>query len=272
MGGFERDTAVRLEADGTEKVYTATIDDSWWVVAGPNGGYLAAILVRALTDAGSAEGDGQAVEPRPLRSLTIHYLRPPAAGPVRVAVTVERAGSSVSYLSARLEQDGRACALALAVLATDREGALELHDAPAPDVAPPDQLEPQPDHPSLPPFGRHFDFRHALGARPFVGAAEALTGGWLRLRDDDRPLDAALVTALTDSWYPAAFAVATQPLAVPTLDLTVHLRAPLPRPAGWVLARVRTRVARAGMLEEDAELWSAGGELLAQSRQLALAL
>lgn len=265
MGDFERDTAVQREAAGP---YAATIDASWWVVAGPNGGYVAAILVRALTDA--AGGDPE--QPRPLRSLTVHYLRPPAAGPVRIEVTVERAGRSVSYLSARLEQDGRPFALALAVLATDREGKLEIDDAPMPQVAPPDRIEAQPDHPALPPFGGHFDFRLALGDPPFGGASEALTGGWLRLRDEDRPLDAPLVTALCDSWYPAAFAVATEPIAVPTLDLTVHLRAPLPRPAGWVLARVRTRVARAGMLEEDAELWSQDGELLAQSRQLALAL
>jgi acyl-CoA thioesterase len=260
VGDFARDTSVRREGEGS---YSATIDESWWVVAGPNGGYVAAILVRALT----------AAEPRPLRSLTVHYLRPPQAGEARVHVTTERTGRSVSYLSARLEQDARPCALALAVLATDRDGALELDDAPAPDVAQPDAIEPQPDHPDAPPFGRHFDFRPALGARPFSGASEALTGGWLRLREDpQRPLDASLVTALTDSWYPAAFAVATRPLAVPTLDLTVHIRAALPQPAGWVLSRVRTRVARAGMLEEDAELWSAGGELLAQSRQLALAL
>lgn len=187
MGDFERDTAVRRE-HRTDTIYVATIDHSWWVVAGPNGGYVAAILVRALTDAGATGGDDAT---RPLRSLTVHYLRPPAAGPARVHVAVERACRSVSYLSARLEQDGRPCALALAVLATDRDGALELHDAPAPqEVARPDEIDPQPDHPDAPPFGRHFDFRPARG----------------------------------------------------------------------------------GMLEEDAELWSEDGELLAQSRQLALAL
>ncbi len=68
------------------------------------------------------------------------------------------------------------------------------------------------------------------------------------------------------------FTTSTAPLAVPTLDLTVHLRGALPRPGDWVLGRFRTRAARAGFLEEDGELWSRDGELLAQSRQLALAI
>ena len=76
--------------------------------------------------------------------------------------------------------------------------------------------------------------------------------------------------ALCDSWYPAIFATTRAPLAVPTLDLTVHLRAPHSRPHGWVLGLYRTRAVRDGFLDEDATLWSRDGELLAQSRQLAL--
>jgi acyl-CoA thioesterase len=51
----------------------------------------------------------------------------------------------------------------------------------------------------------------------------------------------------------------------------VHLRNRLPRPADWTLGRYRTRLARDGFLEETAELFSREGELLAESRQLALA-
>ena len=65
MGQFERDTAV--EPDG-ELAFSCRIEPDWWVVAGPNGGYIAAILTRALE---SVEGE------RPLRSLTVQYLRAP---------------------------------------------------------------------------------------------------------------------------------------------------------------------------------------------------
>jgi len=60
---------------------------------GPNGGYLAAIILRAMT----AELDESA---RAAPSLTCHYLRPPGAGELRVDVTVERSGRSLSTVSA----------------------------------------------------------------------------------------------------------------------------------------------------------------------------
>lgn len=60
------------------------------------------------------------------------------------------------------------------------------------------------------------------------------------------------------------------------IDLTVHFRAPLPPPGAspedHVLAVFRSTTAREGFWEEDGELWSRGGVLLAQSRQLALVL
>jgi len=61
---------------------------------------------------------------------------------------------------------------------------------------------------------------------------------------------------------------------IPTVDLTVHFRETLPlagaRPDDWTLATFRTRVVREGFLEEDGELWSRDGRLLAHSRQLAV--
>jgi len=57
--------------------YEANISEAWWVVRGPHGGYLATILLRALTD---IVGDGE----RAPRSLTVHYAAAPEIGPVRI--------------------------------------------------------------------------------------------------------------------------------------------------------------------------------------------
>ena len=62
---FDRETAVTKQGDGR---YSATMATSWWVVRGPNGGYLAAIILRTLTD---AVDDPE----RTPRSLTVHYAQ-----------------------------------------------------------------------------------------------------------------------------------------------------------------------------------------------------
>ena len=57
------------------------------------------------------------------------------------------------------------------------------------------------------------------------------------------------------------------------MDLTVHFRRELPlpgaRPDDFHLVVFRTRVVESGFLEEDGEVWSRDGLLLAHSRQLA---
>jgi acyl-CoA thioesterase len=259
VGDFERDTAVGPAGDG---VFDCEIHRDWWVIAGPNGGYLAAIVVRAL-EAVVADG-------RPLRSLTMHYMRAPKEGPARVLTETAREGRSASFMRASVEQGGDVQATALAVFSADREGA-GLDTTRAPDIPPPEEVALQGEtRLQAPPFAQNFDFRPALGGKPYEGTDEAITGGWLWPKEGAARLDAALAVALSDSWFPALFTAVETPLAVPTLDLTVHLRAPLPRAADWVLGSFWTRLARDGFLEEDGELFSRDGELLAQSRQLAI--
>ena len=43
---FDLDTAVGPAGDGT---FAARIDGGWWIERGPNGGYVAAVIVQALT-------------------------------------------------------------------------------------------------------------------------------------------------------------------------------------------------------------------------------
>ena len=257
MGRFARDTAVTGLGDGR---YGARIDEGWWIQRGPNGGYLAAIVLRAILE---EVGDPE----RTPRSITLHYLRPPAAGPCEVVVTVERSGRGLTTVSARLTQDGRDCILALAALGVSRAGP-ELRDSTMPDAPAPDSVGPREGGPDIPIRAR-YDTRHVIGSLPFVPGDAALSGGWIRTTDDD-PVDEVLVAALTDAWPPAIFSRAEVPVGVPTIDLTVHFRDEPPRAPGWCLVRFTTSHAVDGYLEEDGEVWSADGRLLAQSRQLAV--
>jgi acyl-CoA thioesterase len=134
-----------------------------------------------------------------------------------------------------------------------------------PDVAPPEDCPPI-GRPPLPPFTENFEIRWA-GGEP--GTARNLT--WVRPRPA-ASLDHAAVAALSDTMVPAAFTRMGRLAIVPTFDLTIHFRAPLPPPSsdGWALAVFCSARSAGGAWDEDGEVWSRDGVLLAQSRQLAM--
>lgn len=262
MARFTTDTAVEPLGEGR---YRARLDEGWWAGLGPNGGYVGAVLVHALED---AVGDPARV----CRSFTVHYLARPDAGAADVEVVVERVGRSLTSASARLSQGGRPLAIAVAALSTPRPGP-EFCDLTMPDVPEPEELDgggPGLQFPAgaVPVLMERYEQRWAVGPRPFSGSDHALSGGWIRLAEP-APVDAAVVVALTDAWMPALYSRVSGPFGITTVDLTVHLR-DLP-PAGyddWCLVVFRSKVAADGFCEEDGEVWTRDGRLVAQSRQL----
>lgn len=264
-GAFDSGVAVQPLGDGR---YGVSLDRAWWIARGPNGGYVGAVLVRAM------EAELNRSE-RQLRSVTIHYLAPPSEGPAEVVVRVERMGRTLSSLSARLVDGERVLALALAAFASPFEVA-EAYEAAAPPGAaePPPERMPEPRFSDqLPPMVSRFRMLPTHGPPPFSGdrGERIESGGWMELAEG-HPLDAALIVLLADAWLPAPFVRLRRPAPAPTLDLTVHVRAPLPQPAGPVFASFRSTLLRDGFFEEDGALYLPGGTLLAQSRQLALLL
>ena len=249
---FDADTALEPTADGavvsqgettvgsfpwgrTPMRLRAWAPEHWFVARGPNGGFLAAVAARAA----------EQVSGRPLRSLALHFAAPPAVGPLDVTTVLERDGRSYSAASIRIEQEGRPMTLALATLGElPEDGAAWGRGAP-PAATPLAETTPlSPEVTGTPAFMRNYDMRPAL-------------------HEDDGHV-----------WAPVAFSALQRAVIAPTLDLTIHIRRPLP-PAGLapddhVLARFSSRLAVGGVWEEDGELWSPDGELLVQSRQLAL--
>jgi acyl-CoA thioesterase len=258
--GLEADTA--LEPVG-ENRWRAQVSERWWILRGPYGGYLSALLMRALL---AAVGDPG----RPPRSLTVHFVDAPAVGPVEIAARVERTGRSATSVSLRMEQDGRPMALALASAGSRRDDQPTWDELRPPAVPGPGECPELPRTPSLPPFAGNFEIRWAEGGTLEHPAERARNVSWVRPREGG-PLDHVAVTALSDTMLPAAFSRLGRLAVVPTLDLTIHFRAPLPAAGdGWALALFHSRLSVGGTWEEDGELWSSGGVLLAQSRPLAL--
>ncbi len=248
--------------------FAVDVDPSSFIVRGPNGGYLAALLLRAMTTRVDELDD----RPRPPRSLTVHYPRAPVAGPATITTDLVRVGRSLVTCAARLVQDGAIAVTALGAFSPPWEAVDWQHDT-APEVrGVADVPYVERPGPSL-PFTSYWDHRFALGAPPFTRAERAVTGGWLRLVDPE-PVDAIVVAAMTDAWPPAAFAIVDTP--VPTVDLTIHFRASLPHESlaadDHALVRFVSRTAAEGFVEEDGHVWAPDGTLLAQSRQLAILL
>jgi acyl-CoA thioesterase len=106
--GFEHDTALRPDGAG---VFHGTLAEGWETPRGPLGGYVMALVMRGFE---LAVDDPE----RQARSVTMHFLRVPAPGPVTVQVQVERAGRSLSSVSARLEQDNKLLGIALGAYST----------------------------------------------------------------------------------------------------------------------------------------------------------
>jgi len=255
---FADDTAVDRRGEGR---YRGTIVPAWFGPPGPNGGFIAALILRAIR---AEVGDPSRLP----RSLTLHYLHPPVEGVAEIEVSIERSGGSASSCSARMNQGGRTVTLALCVLSTDYEPAMSWE--PEPPAAPaPEQIEALGSGPGAPPLFEQLETRPVWGGVPFSGGEEPVTGGWLRSRGDGE-MSAELIALYTDAWWPAPFSVLETFAPAPTLELTIHFRAK-PDPADTLaLVRFRADASIDGLFDEQGEVWDRNGRLLAQSRQLAL--
>ena len=264
---FDTDTAVDPLGDG---VYDARIDAGWWIERGPNGGYIAALLMQAFL--------AEVADPRTPRPLADRPLPRPCrrgTGAGRRRAPSGR-GGWCSYLTARLRQGDRLIATAQAAFAMLNSVGADVRRPELPGLPAPRRDRPRrrpararADARALRVPPRH---RRAVGRagaprpRPAAGSASPSRG----------PTTPPLVAALSDAWYPAVFTRLTERFGVPTVDLTVHLRSihalQRMRPTtGWRPASARPSPTE-GFLEEDGQLWAPDGTLIAHSRQLGLLL
>ncbi len=279
---FERDTAV-VEI-GTLR-YEGVVSPDWWVVAGPNGGYLAAIVTRALQAA-------FATATRRMRSLSLHYLRPAVAGPIIVEIEVVKAGKLVTTVQFFARQDSKLVMTGLSTFGVVLD-APSFSDAVAPLAPPPVMVSGAEPGIETIPMGAQYDVIPCLGSvgstqtgpnnHPEQGASSeanrgssdapsclpAVTGGWIRLADP-APIDECVLAAYCDSWWPPVFHRINEPLAVPTVELTLYFQASPTNPHGWVLGQFQSTAAREGYIVETGELWDESGALLATVHQLAV--
>ncbi|MEU3031475.1 thioesterase family protein [Streptomyces incarnatus] len=263
---FDRDTAVVRREPG---VYDVDLSAGWTILGAVNGGYLLAVLGRALGDA--------LPHPDPF-TISAHYLTASRPGRAVIRTETVRTGRTLSTGQASLFQydDEGDEVERIRVLASygDLSGL-------------PDDVRTTAKPPAIPPFEQCFG--PADGPDPLKGTSaiterlllklDPATLGWAlgqpsgkgEMRAwfglaDGRDADPLSLLLAVDALPPTAFEMGLKGW-VPTVELTAHIRH---RPApGPLRVAITTRNLAGGFLEEDAEVWDNEDRLVAQSRQLA---
>ncbi|MEN9504794.1 MAG: hypothetical protein RI958_720 [Actinomycetota bacterium] len=242
------------------------IHDGWDIGGNANGGYLMALAANGLR--------AVAGRPDPV-TVTAHYLSPGTPGEASVHGSVVKAGKRFSTVTGALRCGERIVIQVMASfgdLSTNAASDFVSVNGSPPDLPPIDRCVARSSGQSEVPVALmdrldvHLHPDHVgwlQGEKTRVGEV----AGWLSFRDG-RPIDTLGLLLVADALPPAVFNLDIPPGWVPTVELTVHVRAvPAPGPVRCVF---RTRFVHGGMFEEDGEVWDSNGVLVALSRQLAL--
>lgn len=254
---FAAATSVRPLGDGT---FVANLHPEWAVGERPHGGYLLALLARAL-------GDTTGLAPL---SVSAQFLRPPRVGPVLIRTEVLKAGKTVTSARALLEQSGQVCVDATVTLGKVPETEPEWSDLPDMPVNPPSTAVDL----AATEARKFFALSRVCDMRLDANTADFLNGGtgeprlrlWVKPREAQPDLLFGLVAG--DLTVPVTLNLGRFGWA-PTVQLTALLRA---HPAnGWLRLQVDCRAVHGQWFDEDITVVDSVGRLICQARQLAIA-
>ncbi|MCE2855017.1 MAG: thioesterase family protein [Ilumatobacteraceae bacterium] len=260
----EFNEAVSVSELGTGSYFTP-IPDGWDIMGNANGGFLLARVANAMC---VASGRNDPV------SVTMHYLAPaPASDEYVTDVEVVKAGRTLSTVSASLRRGATNIARAIGSFGDVDAQREPIHVTMSPpDIPPVDDCVARRDNSPLVPalqnrlttYLHPDDVGFATGNPPRV----ARMRGWLEFADGT-PMSTLGLLLAADAFPPTLFNLFGMQGWVPTVELTVHVRAqPSPGPVQCVFT---THVVQGGMLEEDGQIWDSSGTCVALSRQIALA-
>ncbi|MFF5444878.1 thioesterase family protein [Streptomyces sp. NPDC012888] len=268
---FDRDTAVTPRA-GEPGVFDAELSAGWTIISAVNGGYLLALVGRALSEA--------LPHPDPF-TVSAHYLSASVPGPAVIRTETVRAGRTLSTGQASLLQydpETGAEVERIRVLASygDLDALTdEVRTTAVPPLMPAYEqcIGPEAGSAPIPGSTAIVDRLHLRLDPATAGWALGVPSGkgdmraWFELADG-RDADPLSLLLAVDALPPTAFDLGLMGWT-PTVELTTHIRR---RPApGPLRVSITTRNLAGGFLEEDAEVWDSADQLVAQSRQLARA-
>lgn len=259
---FRFDTATQLTTVG-DGAYAGRVYDGWDIGGNANGGYLLALIAAAM-----CQTTGRALP----TALSCHYLGPVNDADISIESSVIKSGKTFTTAHATMRSDNRVIVTALGTCGDSFPGGATRHHTQSMPSMPSfaDAVPRGETNGMVPGLMGNVDVRLHPDDTGFARGAptgETRMRGWCAFRDE-RPVDALALTLFCDSLPPAMFNLVGAPGWVPTVQLSFYLRG-LPD-GGPICAEFITRQLGNGMFEEDGTMWNASGELVAQSRQLAL--
>jgi hypothetical protein len=270
---FDEATAVRRVVDGRYEIQPdprfALVAPGGTAPPAVNGGVLVATVLRAVLD----------TSPHPYPVATsAHFLRVPLLKPAEVEVTWLRQGRTAATARAAVIQDGQTV-----LDATVTTGNLPAGPAANGELSwtgEPPQIPPIEECVTLGPwpgtvgpdgtagYAAQVDMRldpATTGWRQGKPAGIPEMRGYFGLQEERDP-DAYLLALAVDGLPPVVFGLGAAGWA-PTVELTWYMRG-VPAP-GPLRVATRSRRVSGGWFDEEAEVWDAAGQLVAQSRQIA---
>ena len=240
--------------------FSGHITNNWSIKGIPDGGYLMAILAKAMM---------QHSEMKATPIITANFLNRCEPGDAEILIEKMSASRQFNRFQGSLRQNKKEKIRAFGTFSDEnKECLLESYEASCPEIA---ELEKCLSIPELP--------NNTLFSQLDIRLDPACTGWWsgklsgkseckgyIKFKNQ-RPFDISSILLIADSFPPAVLSSQEMVAWVPTIELSVNIRK-IPT-TDWLKCSFRTRFITCGLLEEDGEIWDQKDELIAISRQIA---
>jgi len=257
------DDATRVVA-GDSRWQGGTSPD-YFAFVGPFGGCTAATILRALIEHPQRSGD-------PL-ALTVNYCAPIAEGEFDLDVRLVKANRSSQHWCVELSQgDGDVATLATAVFA-ERRPSWSHQSAEMPETKPFETIPPYTKVAA--PWVKQYDFRFVEGEPNFGSGKQGPASAYSKLWIGDRvprKIDMLSLVSMSDAFFARVFHARRELVPFGTVTLTTYFHVSSEDLAAeditHVLACADAKIFNRSYQDQNGELWSPSGKLIATTTQM----
>ncbi|MBU1196698.1 MAG: thioesterase family protein [Proteobacteria bacterium] len=237
------------------------LSDRWSINNTPNGGYMMAMIGKAML----AFSDKKAT---PI--ITANYIARSSSGKASICLELISKTGTLTRVMARLIQNGKERIRALGTFTAEKnENTPPEYDGGPPQIAAFESAIQVPVMRQNSLFNQ-VDLRLDPSCTNWVFGGSSYPmefKGWIGFKEN-RKMDIPSILLFADSFPPPVFVAYGAKAWVPTIELSVNIRkVPDVR---VLMGRFKSRFISSGLVEEDGELWDETGDLVAISRQYSL--